>query len=155
MEYIVSRCDLCGGWCCKCLNSGGLYLPFWIPVQPSSISSYNPWIPQIFAQKSDWVTCTLLSPNGTCMDYSERPEVCRAAPNLELLLFEYLEGLADFYCPWCYYRQFILDLKGIPYIVLPSGTLCAQRYLQKIKANPSLADIYVGSAELRELASRV
>ncbi|MEM4720872.1 MAG: hypothetical protein QXT73_02245 [Candidatus Methanomethylicaceae archaeon] len=134
------------------MNSGGLNLPFWIPIPPHSISFYNPWIPKVFAQRTDWATCALLSPGGMCMDYSERPAACRVSPNLDLFLFEYLEGLADFYCPWCYYRRFILDLKEIPYTTLPSGILCARKYLQKIKQDHKLAEAYVGNTFLQELA---
>lgn len=146
MEFLVSNCAACGGLCCRCLVTGGEYKPFWISVTPEQVAFYNPWIPvSVNLEQHQWASCQFLNEDGHCIDYAERSSYCRRYPNFDSFLFEYLDDVAFFYCPWCYYRSIVLEIKGIPFIFLDTGEQCMKHYLEQFKTNPPLSKQFIGN----------
>ena len=144
-EFIVKDCKHCGGWCCKCLRSGGKSLPYWKVITPEEVTHLNPWIPSVIVVTNhQWVTCERLTPEGLCSNYSLRDEVCKTYPDIETSFMEYLFGDMVLYAPWCAYRDIVLEMLNIPFEVLATGEECRLKYLEKIQNDSTYARRFVG-----------
>lgn len=156
---IVSSCEKCGGWCCRCISIfEHLYLlknskafPFWRILSPSKAKMINPWLPRIPGKKTVFFTCDYLV-NGLCSNYESRPSTCKEYPDFENQLSDYLDNPDLFYVPWCYYRSVVCEVLGIPYKFLEDGIQCQDFYLTQILVDPQAVNSYTNPNFLRSLA---
>lgn len=153
MEYIVSSCEKCGGWCCKALVTAGASDSIWLNLDPDLVIQQNPWIPrEVRIPTFQWVSCSRLGEKGLCSQYNNRLVACRDYPNLDKLLMEYLSEWAWFYVPWCSYRSAILEVLGIEYQFIETGEQCRLLYLHEILNDPSIATDFHGTDSLLDQA---
>lgn len=153
MEYIVSSCKMCGGWCCKALVTNDFSVPAWVKLEHKDVVSKNLWIPsEVKIQTFQWASCACLSSKGLCCQYWDRPTVCRDYPNMNTLFMEYLSDLAWFYVPWCSYRADVLEVLGVKYKFVETGEQCRLLYLKEILEDPSFANDFHGAKLLLEQA---
>jgi Fe-S-cluster containining protein len=152
MEYIVSSCSKCGGWCCKCIAIAksvlieGAPLPsFWrqITVEEVNQGALNDllaWKPkEVNFENFAFYQCEMLK-GGLCSVYENRPKTCSDYPFYSSRGFEeYLDHPDAFYVPWCFYRMIVLESLGIEFEVLGDGDACLTKYLEQISYDSETA----------------
>jgi len=156
MEYLVSDCSKCGGWCCRCVSVHKNFfsqpidehLPkFWRQITFEEAKILNPWLPSCLvgydlSKDYNYFVCPHLE-DGLCSYYSVRPETCREYPDFDAQFEIFLENPDAFYTPWCYYRRAVLEILGIEYETLNTGEECETKYREKLAATPELAQKFL------------
>ncbi len=148
MEYIVSDCSKCGGWCCKCITINkkvfegeNAYAPYdyWRQITLEEALILGPWHRSGFnPDEIVFFECERFK-DGLCTDYENRPDTCSGYPNYDQNLEIFFDYPDAYYVPWCFYRMTVLEVLGIAYEVLEDGEQCQMKYLEKIIQNPETA----------------
>lgn len=162
LHAIVSSCEKCGGWCCKCIAvSLKIYTarryetyPFWSYIHTADAKCINPWLPRPFNRSSHiFYTCEFLN-NGLCSNYELRPDTCKNYPEVDNDVLDFLDNPNLFYVPWCHYRGIALELLNEKFITFEDGESCRLFYLEALRMSPELSSQFLNPGLLLSQASK-